>query len=1176
MFEVKPIEPSLITRTDSTKITSVIRSTNDTVEQRLSQAVDVLTESVYDNHYGDGIIRDRMFYKATHIKLVLPIVNVVLAGRDCGVLKKIIGSSIDCAELSQGGCILQVSDNDRGYDIINPNDIKSDVVYDSTKHYIGGRAVRFLLDRVDVEQRLSRVIYSSCVKYVPYSLRKLLPNASIGTITKDSGDLWVIDEYYIKVSDLRVINYLKDNLDKIRAELLECEDGKGSIMPEITALLAFRDDPNRFKDMIQGFIPVLPLGFRPTIEKKKDPLSVLYNRVVQANLDVENIIFAPSCKLNVVRCSYVTLYYKYIGLILEKAKYDDNKFKTLIDILTGKEGVIRNNVQSTTIDFSGRSVITVDPTMSVDTIGIPKEMAFNLCELGAVRKFKSDNINRSDCFDDKYHRAMVEKAAEILKGLYVLAGRQPTLYNLGIQAFKVKIVDGYSIVMNPIVTPAFNADFDGDQMHVNLPQTERSQKEARVLMANVNNIFLPRDGTCHIAPRHEMIYGLYKCYKAVPDVGARKYTYADNNVFLSRIFRQLTNQDVHIDDCCTIGNKSYETIGKAALKIILGPGRLQDVRLGVTPITFDESIPEKMVKGSFYKEFFKYVRLNYSVDTYVKIVNQTVQLGFVVANLYPPDINVLKNIDTSDLKKEFEESTRKREEYYYLGFDTSSSFNLYYSTEYNKLEKKVIKRVKDTLGEDNGFIQLIESGARGDDSNLLQLFGMKGMILKNQVEAFTSIIETPLSEQLTGLEHNITAYGSRQGIIDKVIGTYAPGYLSRKMSHAARNLSIVSEDCGTTDGILFTYSFLVSMYGVSRLDGEGYFNYVTIKNYACKILEGRIIVGGVKPLSLAEAEEVFITHIAKYENDSVIELDGVKMRSPLCCKDQCCCKCYGVDLATNRMVVVGTPVGHLAGPTIGEPVTQLIMKNFQKGGVAGLKNLTSSFDTLSDLLEMFSVSKGESKDVPIVHDFISPVEGFVKTVSKRDGTCDLLIVDEKGKNNLRQKVVVYEDVELKDYVKVGDSIQKEEGTLDINEILAIRGVDTAQMFMLFNAYNIFVNEVYVNFKYFEILVSGMTFYMCTKSNNNFKTGHYYTLKDYTIGNKDGAEFIKLLRGLKQAEKVKDDFFTAIYLEDVGTAMMRNVAISGKDRLVDPFVRATLGLNPGIGSDVDDYLEKRGI
>jgi DNA-directed RNA polymerase subunit beta' len=1181
MLKIKPITINDLPKRSS-KIVSVFKNNNE--QYKIGKDFDVISKQPYDDISKSFMDREEKvnideFSTQTYIHLNISIVNVFLAGKELNVISRLIGEEIKAYDLSRGATILKINkNNENGFEILQPNNITNSDIYDSKIHRLGGDAIKFLLEKIDIEDKISKLLIRTCNSIVSYDTRKKLKDANIGFINYGSGDIWVIDNYYLNLYSEDLKSIVEKNMDRIREKLLLGDQLKGEFIPEIIAYLCFKEDKNRFINMCQNIIPVLPLGFRPTIDKMKDPLSVLYNRVVQTNNDLRNCTISKGSKLDTVRLKYQALYFRYLNLVVDKNKYDSTKFKPLLDILSGKEAVLRNNVQSATADNTGRSVITVDPYMSVDTIGIPEDMALNLCELDAIKVFKYNKKNKSEVFTSRRRHQLINIAKKILEGSYVVTGRQPTLYLLGVQAFKVKVVKGFSIVLNPIITKAFNADFDGDQMYVNKPQSEKAKYEASTLLNNMNNMFYPKDGTSQLSPRMEMIYGLYLCYNAKKDIGSREIKYNNEKEFKSNIIESLRNQDVHIDDVCIIDNKEIGTVGYSCLKLFLGGKKLQEFRLGIVPLTTDESKPEICVKEEFFKELFKHIKLNYSNNSLITAINRYVQLGFTVANLYAPDINILKDINMSDLYSKFEKDISIRQENHSLGFEHDETYNDFYAEECNKLSAAMLKRIKKELGENNGFIQLIESGARGNKSNLLQLFGMKGTILKNKNEKFNTVIKTPLSKQLSGIEHFITAYGSRQGIIDKTIRTYEPGYLSRKMSHVSRHMVIEDDDCGTDEGLNLNYDFLVKMYGVSRLYGNTITDYETIRNYTTKIMTGRFIVGrDTAPLTLKEADMIFVSAIAKLdENDNLVKFNGVKLRSPITCKSQCCVKCYGIDLTTNKLALVGTPVGYIAGPTIGEPLTQLIMKNFQKGGVVSSKNITSSFDTVTDLLEMARVSKINSTEEPIIHDFISPVEGTISLLSAGNGTSKLQILGEKGTNILKKTVYVYDSLKLKKYVKIGDSIQESEGILDVNEVLKYRGVEEAIMYILFTVYNIFENDEYIDFKHFETLVNGMILNVCTKGNDYFKVGNYYSLKEYNTNNKDNCKFIKVIRGLKQTPKIRKNFLTAIFLEDVVRTVTRNIITSGEDDLSDPFVRISLGLNSNVGSDYKGYIESRGI
>ena len=277
---------------------------------------------------------------------------------------------------------------------------------------------------------------------------------------------------------------------------------------------------------------------------------------------------------------------------------------------------------------------------------------------------------------------------------------------------------------------------------------------------------------------------------------------------------------------------------------------------------------------------------------------------------------------------------------------------------------------------------------------------------------------------------------------------------------------------------------------------------------------------------------------------------------------------------------VGTPIGFLAALSIGEPGTQLTMKNFQLGGVAGLKNLTSSFETVQSYLRLVDIAKRcEDGGEPYGYDYIAPVSGEIQTVSLGDGTKRLRIVTRDSKGNIHNKlkkrnVRVHEGVKLKKYVNAGDSVQEIQGDLNVNEIIKYRSVAEAKKYLAVFLYNIFQKEVYVSSKHFEVVVSAMAFKLCIKGKGYFKTGVFYTLQEYYAHNRDGGKFEDKLIGVNSAPKYRNDMLSGLFYEDQLRVTSRNILISGQDELKQPITRYTLGLNIGIGSDVEGYLEGR--
>ena len=325
------------------------------------------------------------------------------------------------------------------------------------------------------------------------------------------------------------------------------------------------------------------------------------------------------------------------------------------------------------------------------------------------------------------------------------------------------------------------------------------------------------------------------------------------------------------------------------------------------------------------------------------------------------------------------------------------------------------------------------------------------------------------------------------------------------------------------------------------------------------------------------ASAVYDANVASISTEGkFIKKGGLKLRSPITCKNPCCAKCYGRDLGTNRTAIVGLPVGFIASQSIGEPGTQLTMKNFQSGGIAGVVNLTSSFDVV-DAYENLYKFRGDASE-PLTYDFVSPVEGDIETISRGDGTKKLQIYtmkDGKKVNKLRNDILLYEGIPLKKHVKKGESIQVIPGDMDINELLAYNTVENAQRYLVTKLYNVFQKEVFVSSKHFEILVAGMTFNVCTKGNEYFKVGRFYTLQEYHSHDRTGCKFIKTIKGIGDVPLYRNDLFSTMFMEEIRKGLSRSILISGQDEMKLPITRYSFGLPLQAGSSVEGYVEGRG-
>lgn len=1106
---------------------------------------------------------DSDIYNASpYIELSMPVLNSFLIGKEANNLKMILNKP-NILDIAKG---MVVFDKDAKEEI-SAKQLTSDMVYTNSM-LIGGDYIRYLIDELDVEEELGIILLNIVAKALK-SMRKKVETLDdvyqYGEFVDNEGVL-IIDKYcFVPNEDINA-EKLANSISIIVLEQVQ------KYYARLTFLLSLRESKQVLEDMLLTTLPVLPIGYRQKFMNKEDKITVAYDNVFRRNSELYRLLSVPNLKVNTLRVAYQELVRSVNNIMTERVNLYDSKYKTLVDQLKGKQGLIRDKMQGVRIDYSGRSVIISDPNMSFQSIGIPVNMLEKLLEVDIMKAYKQDEPNKAKGLAHSKRRLRRSIAERIARERYIIAGRQPTLYNLGLRAFKIEPVDGNAIVLNPLSTSAFNADFDGDQMHGEAVVGDGAKMEAEKLLGVVHNVFLPRNGECHVAPRQEIIHGLWKASKVKAEdfPESRQVSPRDYNELLEKVL----SGEFKIYDTVTIRGVT-ETVGMAAIRACL-PQRLRDVRLGVIPITRDKDIAEKPVTEKFFKEFNKYVAIEYKED-FVSLIDKTVQLGFAITNMFVPTIPVVNYPDVSDMKRDFEERVREREELYNMGLETDEAFSTFYSNEYRKLESAMKKKIESNLGDANGFIEMKESGARGNTSNLMQIFGMKGRVKKNESEAFNTIIKHSHVEQLDALEHGITAYGGREGLIDKSIETYGPGYFSRKLSHVTSPLSIVTEDCGDTEGVYFDFGFL-KQFVSDNLTGEDIVDNNYVRSMMIDVLVGKYIVGSDYMIeSEEEAGSVYDSNIAAVEDGKFVVKQGLRMRSPISCKNPCCVKCYGLSRATNSKAIVGEPVGALASGSIGEPGTQLIMKNFQTGGVAGVKNLTSSFDLTESYTDLQHKHKSGK---PIDYDYIAPVAGDIKTISLGNGTklVNIIGLNSQGRlGNLlgNRKVVVYEGTELKDHVEVGETIQKHVGYKDIYEIMQYLGVDYAKKYLAMVLFNIYRKEAFVSIQHFEVLVAQMSFKICVRGNNYFKPGLFYTLQEYYAHDHEDCVFHDTLKGIKSVPLYRNDLFSTMFLEDLQKGISRSIIVSGRDEMKLPIVRYSFGLPLQFGSAVPGYMERRG-
>lgn len=1114
---------------------------------------------------------------------------------------------------------------------------------------VGGEVLRILIDnlvgshddertnpescRALVEQEIMQqlaedmrdVLRTSTIA-IGYSVKRKWFNARTIVVTKSKTDFHIIDDYYLNPS-VGVEEAFLFEKPEFKEEFLKTINGKylrRIDLSRVSHLLSMRDSFSRknFRNLVQDFVTVIPVGYRPTANKRPHHLVVAYSNVISALSTYKGAYSSASVSLDYKINTYKALNNAVKNVMTSADAGFRNKlgdsYKPLADMIKGKKGHIREKMQSSIVDYAGRGVIICDPNMPITTVGIPYKMLREIMDISFIDSLrdksskegepisiydKEGRLNKLFLSDGSFEKmnkdtnkmndGVKKQIREFARNSYVALGRQPTLYRHGIQGFKVKPVEGSSIILPPLITPPYNADFDGDQMWFVIPVSDAAKAEVREKMFVINNIFYAKDGSCTIIPRHEIIYGLYlassmpsngKVIKTIPTLSAND---------LEWIKEAVSSGQFKLNDIVLI-NGIKMSLGKALVHSCF-TREYFDVKLGekdftkrcVSQADYDS---ESLCEDKWCQDLLTYIYNKdlKSHDLFAKVCDNFTQMGIAVAKQYPPDISCLKTPDITHIKDEFYEEVRDIQNDYMFGFETEES----YSDKYDKVYKKYANRIEEyiyntdnenAIGPDNGFKLLADSHARGNKSTIMQMFGIKGKMQKNSMEVFNCVIFNNVVNGLTGLEHNMTAFGGRQGQIDKSVETSKPGYLSRRIGHASANYKITVDDCGTSNGVLINYK-LLSMF-LERDGSSAVSVWSDARDLFKEIMVGKSIVlsnGTSHRVTSKNADDFFTAYIAYADNNgNIVSIpEGVKMRSPITCDNPCCAVCYGIDPATGMLPVSSKhkKIGLEAATTIGEPATQMTMKNFQKGGVAGDANLTSAFDLINSYLGLTDLDSSRQKTGVMVSDVLSPVEGPVKCQQVDSNVKRVYVMDPNNPDVVlwpkgQKDITMYYGVKTKDYVKVGDNLQSELGNLSIDNVTEILGLEFAISYLLMRIYMIYRSEVRVKICHFETVIASMRIYVCKKTIeiNGYKytPGNFYSdieLKKYGgINFKDS--FIEQLVGIDAVANRNHNAFRGVMFEDQSAAIASHIVRSPYDTMEDVYTRLSFGFTRG-GEKID--------
>ena len=931
------------------------------------------------------------------------------------------------------------------------------------------------------------------------------------------------------------------------------------IVRRLEVIEALRLSENKPEWMILEVIPVIPPDLRPMVQLDggrfaTSDLNDLYRRVINRNNRLKRLLDLGAPDI-IVR-NEKRMLQEAVDALIDNGRRGrpvtgpgSRPLKSLSDMLKGKQGRFRQNLLGKRVDYSGRSVIVVGPELKFYQCGLPKKMALELFKpfimKKLVQKGHSHNIKSAKRMVEKVRPEVWDVLDEVIKEHPVLLNRAPTLHRLGIQAFEPVLVEGKAIKLHPLVCTAYNADFDGDQMAVHVPLSVEAQAEARFLMLSVNNILAPKDGSPITTPTQDMILGSY--YLTHPGEEERNTSAEKGD---GKIFTDF--------DEMLMAYRNGVVGLHARVKVrrfIEGDERGKLIESTVGRFIFNERIPQDL--GYVDREADKYTlevdflcdkkKLGQIIDKCYRkhgntetalMLDYIKDMGFHYSTVGAITISV-SDMEIPEAKKEIlaeaEKKVEKYETAYRRGLMSDSERYERVIDTWNDATDDVADALMKSLGTLNNLFIMAHSGARGSKSQIKQIGGMRGLMANASGQTIEIPIKSNFREGLSVLEYFISTNGARKGLADTALRTADSGYLTRRLVDVSHNVIVREMDCGTDEGIevrAFT-------------DGKE-----VIEPLKLRIIGRTALTDIINPktgrLIVEQGEEILETHADEIE---AVGIEAVAIRSVMTCHSVygICAKCYGRNLATGEPVNIGEAVGITAAQSIGEPGTQLTMRTFHTGGVAG-SDITHGLPRVEELFEARK-PKGLAE--------ICEADGTVVSIeTRKDNKTEVKVRGEEE----RIYVIPYGarlNVKEGDYVLAGDQITK--GPLNPHDILRLNGVEGVYQYLLKEVQRVYKQQgVDINDKHVEVIVSQMLskYKIEDAGDTSLLPGGLYSKFELDEANDsaeaEGGETAngkRILLGITKASLATNSFLSAASFQET-TRVLTDAAIKGKmDRLL---------------------------
>ena len=964
---------------------------------------------------------------------------------------------------------------------------------------------------------------------------------------------------------LKAIDLEKES-EELKEELKDSSGQKRArIVKRLEVVEAFRLSGNKPEWMVLTVIPVIPPDIRPMVQLDggrfaTSDLNDLYRRIINRNNRLARLLELGAPEI-IIR-NEKRMLQEAVDALIDNGRRGrpvtgpgNRALKSLSDMLKGKQGRFRQNLLGKRVDYSGRSVIVVGPELKIYQCGLPKEMAIELFKPFVMKELvqngSAHNIKAAKKMVERLEPGVWDVLEDVIKEHPVMLNRAPTLHRLGIQAFEPILVEGKAIKLHPLVCTAFNADFDGDQMAVHLPITLEAQAECRFMLLSPNNLLKPSDGSVVAVPSQDMVLGIYYLTQERPESKGEGSAFKSVNEAILAYENGAVDLHAKVktrtEKTAADGTKVHPIVETTVGRLIFNELIPQDLGFVDRTVPGNEYKPEVdfLVKKGELKEILERIMNIHGATATAVALDNIKALGYKYSTKAALTVSISDMVVPSDKQEIIDEAQKTvdriardkarglitEEERYKEVIDT-----------WKAADDKLTDELISGLDQYNNLKMMADSGARGSNKQIKQLAGMRGLMADTTGHTIELPIKSNFREGLDILEYFISAHGARKGLSDTALRTADSGYLTRRLVDVSQELIIREEDCSAGKSEEQLPSMEISGFTDGQEVIEDLEERITGRCVAETIIDPEtkeIVIKANELCTVAKAKRV-VKALEKLGRNTI------KIRTVLTCRSKSgvCAKCYGANMATRAAVQVGEAVGVIAAQSIGEPGTQLTMRNFHTGGVASNQDITQGLPRVEELFEA-----RKPKGLAIISE-IAGVVSLKETKRKREIT-----VTDTENSESKTYLIPYGSrlkVQDGDVLEAGDEIT--EGSINPHDLLRIKGARAVQDYMLKEVQRVYrLQGVDINDKHIELIVRQMMkkVRIEEQGDSEFLPGMSINLIEFNEANeelvaegKTPAEGKITMLGITKASLATDSFLSAASFQET-TKVLTEAAINGK-------------------------------